>query len=72
MDNHITNDPNNPINWGGENPTCNSCGETLNCFFDYEDVCTECFNAELTECCEAKFIGETSKCSDCNENATTI
>ena len=26
----------------------------------------------LTECCDAKFIAETSKCSDCNENATEI
>ena len=25
-----------------------------------------------TECCDAKFIAETSKCSDCNENATEI
>lgn len=71
MDSHIANDPNNPINWNGENATCNCCGETLD-MSDYEETCNECFNIELTECCEAKFIDETSKCSDCNENATTI
>ena len=72
MDKHIANDSNNPINWSGENPTCNCCGETLDCFFDYEEICNECFNIELTECCESKFIDETSKCSKCNENATIL
>ena len=58
MDNHITNDPNNPINWGGENPTCNCCGETLNCWFDYEDICNECFEKELDNTGEAENLKE--------------
>ena len=47
MDTYISNDSNNPINWTGNNPECNCCGEELDSFFDYEEICNECFNAEL-------------------------
>ena len=35
METYISNDSNNPINWNGENATCNCCGETLD-MSDYE------------------------------------
>ncbi len=72
MDTHIANDPNNPINWNGSNSKCTCCNVELDWKFDYENICNECFNTELTECCEAQFIGNTEKCSKCNENATVI
>ena len=49
MDSHIANDPNNPINWNGTNPTCSCCEKELDCFFDYEDICNKCFNKEEDE-----------------------
>jgi len=57
MDSHIANDPNNPINWNGENATCNCCGETLD-MSDYEETCNECFQKELENIGEAENLEE--------------
>jgi|TARA_R110001599_G_scaffold78371_6_gene213109 hypothetical protein len=57
MDSHIANDPNNPINWNGENATCNCCGETLY-MTDYEETCNECFQKELENIGEAENLEE--------------
>tara|TARA_R100000655_G_scaffold83636_1_gene123194 strand:- start:1008 stop:1169 length:162 start_codon:yes stop_codon:yes gene_type:complete len=49
MDKYIQDDENNPINWNGTNPTCEICNTTLDCFFDYENICNECYNKEEEE-----------------------
>tara|TARA_R110000751_G_scaffold293280_1_gene400817 strand:+ start:264 stop:437 length:174 start_codon:yes stop_codon:yes gene_type:complete len=45
MDNYITNDNNNPINWNGENKICSECSEELT-MNDYENICSDCINKE--------------------------
>ena len=47
MDNYISNDNNNPINWNGENKKCKEpfCGAYLD-MNDYENICNDCFNKE--------------------------
>ena len=45
MDNYISNDNNNPINWDGENKICSGCSEDLT-INDYSDICSDCFNKE--------------------------
>jgi len=48
MDNHISNDNNNPINWNGNNKECLECNEVLT-MHDYENICSECYNKEEEE-----------------------
>jgi len=48
MDNYITNDPNNPINWNGkEIEQCNICQNDLNTSEEKEEkLCFECIEAK--------------------------
>tara|TARA_R110001592_G_scaffold321182_1_gene599647 strand:- start:1905 stop:2072 length:168 start_codon:yes stop_codon:yes gene_type:complete len=48
MDTHISNDPNNPINWNGNNKECLECSEVLT-LHDYETICNNCYNKEEEE-----------------------
>ena len=45
MDNYISNDFNNPINWNGSNIKCSECSEELT-MDDFADICSDCFNKE--------------------------
>ena len=48
MDKYITDDPNNPINWNGNNKECSQCNEVLT-LHDYETICCNCYNKEEEE-----------------------
>ena len=45
MDEHISKDPCNPINWDGKHDYCESCNEIL-CYLDWEDICNECWEKQ--------------------------
>lgn len=49
MDTHTQHDPNNPINWNGNNKECSQCSTQLDWRFDYEDICNTCYNKEEEE-----------------------
>ena len=46
MDTRTKNNHNNPNNWNGTNPVCSECETELNCFFDFENLCTNCHESE--------------------------
>tara|TARA_R100000541_G_scaffold36031_2_gene44170 strand:+ start:4871 stop:5050 length:180 start_codon:yes stop_codon:yes gene_type:complete len=35
-----------PTDWNGRNPYCEKCQEELDCFYDYETICNDCYNNE--------------------------
>jgi|TARA_R110000787_G_scaffold5582_1_gene20352 hypothetical protein len=35
-----------PTDWNGQNPYCEKCQEELDCFYDYETICNDCYNNE--------------------------
>jgi hypothetical protein len=43
MDEHVSKNPLNPINWDGEYETCKICETKLDSFDDYEDICQACW-----------------------------
>ncbi len=60
MDKHIADDPNNPINWKGESPTCSCCEEILSWWYDDfdDEICKECFEKEQDYIGEAENLKE--------------
>lgn len=69
-----------PTEWNGKNPECKLCDKDIEHMDEYcEDhqrcyYCgdreNDCDCSELSDCCGAKFIPETVRCSDCKENST--
>jgi hypothetical protein len=77
MDNYISNDNNNPINWKGNNKECSECSEVLT-LHDYETICNNCYNKEEEEetkteytCCNVEIteeIRDNNLCPICLEH----
>ena len=65
MDNYISNDNNNPINWNGKTRFCEVCNieESKTYFVDDAEICEECFFS----CCGDELDQETRICPTCKE-----
>lgn len=51
MDTHISNDPNNPINYNGKSRYCEVCNieESRTYFVDNTNICENCYTEEEEE-----------------------
>jgi len=65
MDNYISNDPNNPINYNGKTRYCEVCNieESKTYFVEDSQICEECFYS----CCGDELNQNVRICPTCKE-----
>jgi len=65
MDNYISNDPNNPINYNGKTRYCEVCNieESKTYFVEDSQICEECFYS----CCGDELNQDVRICPTCKE-----
>jgi len=66
MDNYISNDPNNPINYNGKTRYCEVCNieESKTYFVEDSQICEECFYS----CCGDELNQDVRICPTCKEH----
>tara|TARA_R110000765_G_scaffold411019_1_gene509934 strand:+ start:240 stop:443 length:204 start_codon:yes stop_codon:yes gene_type:complete len=66
MDTHISNDPNNPINYNGKTRCCEVCNieESKTYFVDETEICEDCFYS----CCGDELDQDIRICPTCKEH----